>query len=96
MQAYALELRAVQYGLAHFGSCIAGSAVVVRCDNSTAVHYVNRMSSQGSLLCYGIAKEIRSWCKANRCWIHATFIPGKVNIEADFMSRIYLLTLTAN
>ena len=88
-----LELLAVKYGLQSFASIIKNRHILVRCDNSTAVSYISNMGGTHSRLRNAIAKEIWLWTMTQGVWITITHIPGKLNKEADFGSRIFFFFL---
>lgn len=83
-----LELLAVLKGVEHFKEELRNKNILLRCDNSTAVYYVNNMGGQSSLACNEIAKSIWSLCIDIDIWITASFIAGKQNIQADKLSRL--------
>lgn len=85
----ALEMMAVWHGLKAFQAIFCNKSILVRCDNSTAVHYINNMGAQGSDVCNLLAKDIWQWCKSQSIKLAASFIPGKCNVEADHMSRLH-------
>ena len=82
-----LELRAILLGLQSFFKNEYNSEVLVKSDNTTAVSYVNRMGGSRSSECDSLSKDIWSFCEEREMWLVASFIPGKDNEEADFMSR---------
>ena len=82
-----LELRAILLGLQTFFKESEGLEILIRSDNTTAISYVNRMGGAKSIECQKIAKEIWDFCENRELWLSASYIPGKDNVEADFMSR---------
>ena len=82
-----LELRAVLLGLQSFFKNEIDVEVLVKSDNTTAVAYINNMGGSKSNQCQSVAKEIWQFCESKDIWIVATYIPGSINTEADFMSR---------
>ena len=82
-----LELRAVLLGIRTFFSQENSLEILVKCDNTTAISYINRMGGSKSRECEEVAKEIWDFCETKNFWIVATHIPGVYNVEADFMSR---------
>ena len=85
-----LELLAVKYRLQSLASIIKNRHILVRCDNSTAVSYISNMGGTHSRLRNAMAKEIWLWTMTQGVWITITHIPGKLNKQADFGSRIFL------
>ena len=82
-----LELRAILLGLQSFFKDKKDIEILIKSDNTTAISYINRMGGSKSSECEVMAKSIWNFCEENEIWIKATYIPGKENIEADFMSR---------
>jgi hypothetical protein len=58
-------------------------------DNSTAVAYINSMDGSRSPLSNDMAREIREWCMTKNIWLTASHIPGKLNVVADKVSRVF-------
>ena len=56
-------------------------------DNSTAVAYINNMGVVRSPLLDSLSRSIWEWCKLRDIFISAQHIPGKVNIQANTLSR---------
>lgn len=83
----ALELLAIQYGLQCFATKLENKHVLIECDNTTAVSYINNMGGTHSTLCKNFAKSIWLWSINNNTWLTATHIPGKDTTVADFQSR---------
>lgn len=82
-----LELLAIWRGLERFVNTFTGKSVLIRCDNTTAVHYVNNMGGMTET-CNNIAKEIWKYCLRNNINLTASFISGKDNSRADALSRL--------
>lgn len=82
-----LEMLAIWFALKSFKDKVYNKHVKILSDNSTAVSYINNMGGCKSQDCNQIAKEIWIWCIGNKTWISCTHIPGKSNVDADFMSR---------
>ena len=81
------EMLGILYGLRSFVEILKGQHVRVLCDNTTAVHVVNKMGTTRSPSCNAMAKEIWEFCRENDMFITCAFIPGKENIVADKESR---------
>ena len=56
-------------------------------DNSTAVAYIDNMGGVRSPLLDSLSRGIWEWCKLRDIFISAQHIPGKVNNQADTLSR---------
>lgn len=83
-----LELLAALKGLEHFIDVFKTKSLVLRCDNSTAMYYINNMGGQSSASCNVIAKDIWRLCLKHKIYITATFIAGVDNHQADALSRL--------
>lgn len=82
-----LELQALFYGLKCFASEYSNCNLLLRCDNTTAVSYINKMGSiQFPSLC-SLAREVWHWCETRNLWIFASYINSQANYEADSESR---------
>ena len=84
-----LELKAILFGLKSLCSKIYDSHIRVKCDNTTAVAYVNNMGGMKSLPCNEYAKEIWQWCIDRRNWVSVEHLPGVDNVIADKESRVF-------
>lgn len=85
-----LELKAIYFGLQCFSSLISGKSVLIHCDNSTSVSYINKMGgTHSSCLC---ALSIQIWELAYQLdsTIKAVHIAGVLNVQADYFSRCNL------
>ena len=83
-----LELLAVKKSLQGLLPCLVKKSILVRCDNSTAVHYINQMGGHNSKKCDQMSCDIWSYCIQHGIWLQAVHIAGKDNQKADFMSRL--------
>ena len=84
-----LELKAIEFAVRAFSSCLEGKHVKVESDNSTAVTYINSMGGTKSPRCNDIAYQIWSWCIIKNIWLSATHIAGVTNTRADEESRLF-------
>lgn len=82
-----LELSAVLLGLKSFFSDIECCTIAVRSDNTTSVAYINKMGGTKSVSCNNVTSQIWEWAEQKNVWITASYIPGVLNVEADFESR---------
>lgn len=62
--------------------------VLIRSDNTTAIAYVNKFGGCHSKALLSIAKRLWKWCEANGHFMTASHIPGSLNTEADYESRV--------
>jgi len=83
-----LEMLAVLKGLVTYKQVFRDKSILVRCDNATAVHYINDMGGLSSNCCDKIAKDVWSFCLEWNIAIEAAFIAGSDNIRADALSRL--------
>ena len=84
-----LETLAAGMGIKSFCANAQNMHVLLRLDNSTAVAYINNMGGIKSPDCDRAAREIWQWCAARKIWVTAAHLPGKLNVEADHMSRTF-------
>ena len=82
-----LELKAVLFGLKSLCNQIHDTEILIRTDNTTTVSYINRMRGSKSKECQHVAKQIWQFCEDRELFLLATYIPGKSNEHADFISR---------
>ncbi len=61
--------------------------VLVRCDNATALAYINNFGGCRSSDCHRVAKEIWQYCEQYDSFIFASYINTKANYLADGLSR---------
>lgn len=82
-----LEMVAVQRALLHFQTEIEGKSILIKSDNKTVVAFINHQGGTRSrTLCF-LTLEILQWCINQAIYIRASYIPGKDNYIADFISR---------
>ena len=82
-----LELLAIFYALQAFCADLRGIHVSVQSDSTSAIAYINNMGGIASFQMDQLAMEIWQWCLAREIFISASFIPGVLNVRADFSSR---------
>ena len=82
-----LEMKAVQLALEHFKQHVRNQSVLLRCDNSTVVSYINKQGGTKSFNLCLLTWELLQWCQENSIVLKAAHIPGKRNILADDLSR---------
>ena len=88
------ELLAVQEGLHHFLPSLTGMAVLIFCDNSTAVSYLRKEGGTRSPFLNTRAQEILRWAESHSIRLLPQFIPGSLNVLADSLSRPHQLPHT--
>ena len=84
-----LEIRAAFLALQAYCKYRRNVHVLIRIDNVTAVTYLNNMGGMKSPLCNDMARHMWEWCTERDIWLSAAYLPGKLNVEADRMSRTF-------
>ena len=56
-------------------------------DNTTAVYTLNNMGTNRSYLFNSVVKKIWAEAIKREIWLSSAYIPGKLNEEANAMSR---------
>lgn len=83
-----LELKAIWLALLALASSLENVHLAIKCDNSTAVAYINNLGGIKSNNLNELSKQIWFWCRERDIFLSAFHIPGKDNIQADLLSRI--------
>ena len=81
------ELLAAFLGLKSFCNSLRDAHIRIMMDNTSAISFVNNMGSIKSISSDMLVKQIWQWAIDRNIWLSAAYIPGKLNIEADFYSR---------
>ncbi|CAD6208818.1 GSCOCG00003625001-RA-CDS, partial [Cotesia congregata] len=74
--------------LKYFVTELRGINILLMVDNTTTMAYINRMGGVRYSDLHKLACEFWNWCESRQLWVHATYIPSKENVEADYSSRI--------
>ena len=82
-----LEAKAVLFGLQCFCNTLTNVSILIRTDNTSVMHAINKMGSSSSKELHTQIFEIWTWAMARNIWLLATHIPGIENEEADAESR---------
>ncbi|XP_041484656.1 uncharacterized protein LOC121431212 [Lytechinus variegatus] len=82
-----LEMQAVSNALRHFQHKLIGRTVLVRTDNRSVAAYINRQGGTRSNSLDALAAGLWKWCRATKIVPIASYIPGRDNLIADFLSR---------
>lgn len=82
-----LELMTIWKALNHFLPRLRGHHVLVRCDNTTAVAYINRQGGLRSSKLHALAQKLLVWSGRFFLSLRATHVPGILNRGADLLSR---------
>jgi hypothetical protein len=81
------ELRAIWFGLQYLLPLVKNRVVRVYSDNCTAVSYLQKQGGTRSWDMFLLAREVLLGCKLHRVTVKCHYIPGKVNVTADSLSR---------
>lgn len=82
-----LELLAAFFALRCFASGVRNCEVLLRIDNTTAIAYINKAGGIKYSTLSELARDIWQWCENRNIWVVASYIPSKLNVEADRASR---------
>jgi len=82
-----LEMEAVARALKHFRLSLTGKHVTVSGDNTSCLAYLRNQGGTKSLTLSLKAEQILLWCLHNKITLSTEFIPGKLNVLADELSR---------
>ena len=83
-----LELKACQLALLTFCKDLCNVHVRIFMDNTTSCAYINKFGGKTEEL-DEIAREIWLWCIDKGIHLSAAHLPGKMNQEADKLSRVF-------
>jgi hypothetical protein len=82
-----LEMLAVFRALEHFLPGLRDHHVLVRTDNTAVVSYINHQGGLRSRPLYKLAHQILVWSQGKLRSLRAVYIPGRLNLGADILSR---------
>ena len=82
-----LELRAVWLALKSFRQVISGCQVLLSTDNTTVAAYLNKGGGARSRTLLFMATKLLAWCAKRQVSLTAKFVPGKLNVLADLLSK---------
>ncbi|XP_071138893.1 uncharacterized protein [Mytilus edulis] len=82
-----LELEAVLKTIQHFLPQLKGKNVLLRCDNSTVVQYINKQGGTKSIQLCKKTWDLLKLLIEHKIQIKAAHIAGKANVLADLLSR---------
>ena len=83
----ALEMKAVLLGLFSLCNNCYNSHIRIKTDSKTCMYYINARGGIRSIECNKIAIQIWEWALDRNNFLSAEHIPGKENVEADYLSR---------
>lgn len=82
-----LELKAAFLAIQCFQSKILKKHVLLQSDNKVAIAYINNMGGTKSKKLINLASQIWQWCLEREITLTGEYLPGDMNIEADWESR---------
>ena len=82
------ELLASLYTLQSLCGTYYNVVIKVVSDNTTCVNYINNQGGR-TTECFKVARRIWEWAISRDIWLIAVHLPGKDNIQADKLSRMY-------
>ena len=82
-----LELEAVFLALKAFKSFLQNKHTLISTDNTTVACYINKGGGVRSKSLSKKAEDLLKWCHEHKIQVSAKYIPGKLNIVADSLSR---------
>lgn len=82
-----LELKAIHFSFLSFLTTVRNSHVHLLCDNFTSVCFINKKGGTRSEQLCSLSLSIWELLRANNISCHASHIAGKLNVDADFLSR---------
>jgi hypothetical protein len=84
-----LEMEAVFRTCHQFQSHLLGKVVLVRCDNSTVVTYINKEGGTRSPSLCMLTWKLLNWARKRDIVLRAIHVPGVENTVADRLSRVF-------
>ena len=84
-----LELTAVLLGIQSFFSGFSSTQLLVLCDNTPTVNYINHMGGTRSRSLCSLALKLWDYCLSHNIWLRAVYLPGTENTNADELSRYF-------
>ena len=83
-----LEFKSVIFLFQCFFRDSSDCSVLIHCDNTTVVAYINNQGGSCSARLCSLALELWHFCIDRQIMIRAVYIPGSKNTEADSLSRM--------
>ena len=88
MHINAKELQAAFLAVKCVARSLSRATICLKLDNRTAVAYINRRGGTApSRDLQRIARQLWEWCMVRRLILQAEYLPGAMNVAADFESR---------
>ena len=84
-----LELKAVLFAIKSLFSDSSNISLLVLCDNTPTVSYINHMGGTKSRQLCNLSLELWDYCLSRNIWLKAVYFRGKDNVRADKLSRSF-------
>ena len=84
-----LELKAVFLGVQALFPGSSPTSLLVLCDNTPTVSYINHMGGTRSRPLCDLALELWDYCLSHNIWLKAVYHRGSDNVHADELSRVF-------
>ena len=84
-----LELKAVFLGIKALFPHSSPISLLILCDHTPTVNYINNMGGTKSRFLCSLTLEIWDYCLSHNIWLKASYLPGLYNIRADSLSRVF-------
>ena len=82
------EMLAVKLGLEGLATHLTNKHILIQADNTTVISYINRMGGTHSQQLDTLTQEIWVWAIQRGIHLSAVHLPGRFNIQADYLSRL--------
>ena len=82
-----LELLGAKFAVQAFAKDKQNVVIQLHLDNTTAIAYINHMGGTRSTMLCSMARALWDWCLQRHIFLVASHIPGRINVEADHLSR---------
>ena len=86
-----LEMEAAFRALRQFAPHLKGKHVLLNSDNTTVCYYLNKQGGARSVPLSQKAESLLLWCEDHSISLTAKFVPGKLNVLADALSRSHMV-----
>ena len=82
-----LELKGALFAVRAFATDKANIHVHLKMDNVSAVTYIQKLGGTRSSRLFGVAHELWEFCLQRKILLSAEYLPGYLNVRADWESR---------
>ena len=84
-----LELKAVLLAIQSLLPGFSDVSLLVLCDNTPTVCYINHMGGTKSRFLCALSLELWDYCLSHNIWLRAVYFQGSDNVRADELSRVF-------